>query len=213
LRAPLSEAVGEGAHDYAASFLRGEGHDPTTEPGRVLVARIARFLSGSYARTLLDPGVEVRREVPFLVPLPCGASLRGTIDLLVVRRRDRDKPRVEIVDYKLRDGGRGDLVRYDLQLRAYAAAVALSIPDADVVAGIAFLGGEATPLWLDGLTASTSVAHIDEVARRFLRARASNVWPRIAHRGCDALRCGFRDLCWPGRGGGTLAKGEKGAIE
>ncbi|GAC1550486.1 MAG: hypothetical protein NVS3B10_13430 [Polyangiales bacterium] len=209
-RAPIPEATGEGADAYARAFLRGEGFDPRTEPGRALAERIARFLASPYARSLGAPDVDVQREVPFLVDLPSGAALRGTIDLLVVRR-DRPRPRVEIVDYKLRAGSATDLGRYALQLRAYVAAVALSasLAGAEIVAGVAFLGrGDGQPLWLDDgadLSGSAAVARIDEVARGLLRARATGVWSGVDKKRCQAMGCGFRKLCWPPRRDGVAA--------
>ena len=213
-RAPLESAPRDSspararwAHDYATTFLRGEGYDPEAEPGRVLVDRIARFLGSDYARSL-GAGVEVRREHPFLVTLPSGIALRGTIDLLVVRpgATPTGAPRIEIVDYKLRAGKGGDVAKHALQLRAYAAAVSLAAPTgAEIVAGIAFLGaGDGAPLWLDegrDLAGPGSIAPIDEVARRLLAARAANAWPGVARPRCDALGCGFRPLCHPRKAG------------
>jgi ATP-dependent helicase/nuclease subunit A len=215
-RAPLDAAPRDDdraraawAKAYATTFLRGEGYDPDAEPGRVLVDRIGRFLASGYAGSL-GAGVDVRREHPFLVTLPSGIALRGTIDLLVVRPGASGRSRIEIVDYKLRAGKGGDVAKHALQLRAYAAAVSLSATDAtelraemrpEVVAGIAFLGaGDGQPIWLDDgrdLAGEGSVALIDDVARRLLAARASNVWPAVARSRCDAIACGFRPLCHP----------------
>ena len=206
-RAPLGEATGEGARPYAEAFMRREGYDPDGEPGRALVDRIARFLGGRYARSLWGPGVDVRRELPFVVELPSGISLRGAIDLLVVRTLEGGRRRIEVVDYKLRAGGEKDLARYAFQLRAYAAAAALgSGADAscEIVAGVCFLGsGDGAPLWLDGgadLSKGRSIPRIDEVARELLAARARDVWPAIERSKCDAFGCGYRSICYPRKG-------------
>ncbi len=215
-RAPLETATGDGAVEYARAFLRTEGFDPDDEGGRGVVERIARFLGSSYGRTLAPhvsvattgASVEVLREHPFVIELPSGIRLRGTIDLVVVRKRE-GRMRVEIVDYKSGKGTARDVEHYALQLRAYAAActhgalghrVAPAREGPEVVAGIAFLGGSGDPLWLDDgrdLASGTTAAAIDEVARRLLDARLGGEWPGIAEPRCAALRCGFAPLCHP----------------
>src|SRR5262249_38891485 len=136
------------------------------------------------------------------------------IDLLVHRNGGA---RIEVVDYKSASvfasdksgqGGAREVDRYALQLRAYAAAVALGArPDAEVVAGVVFLGsGDGLPVWLEGganLTsggeASALVHRIDDVARALLSARASGAFPAVERSRCDAIRCGFVPLCHPSR--------------
>ncbi len=202
-RAPLDTATGEGALDYAIGFLRGEGYDPDAEPGRLLVARIACFLSGSYASDLaqMRGEVDVHRELPFVVPLPCGALLRGTIDFVAVRLLPSGETRVEIIDYKLGAGTEKDVAKHALQLRSYAAAASILFPSAStIVAGIAFLGsGDGTPRWLDGGAnlGTTSLDEIDRVARRLVEARIRDVYPPIPKARCVAVGCGYRPLCHP----------------
>jgi ATP-dependent helicase/nuclease subunit A len=199
-RAPLA-AAGEGAAEYAASFLRGEGYDPTDPVGARVAARIVRFLRSSYAQSLSDARVE--RERAFIVPLPSGVQLRGTIDLVVVRTLP-DRTRVEIVDYK--SGPEKDIARYALQLRAYAAACARGALGplsgrVEIVAGVAFLGGgSGEPHWLPGDPGSEqSIEEIDAIARRLLRARLHEEWPGIEAKHCVAIRCGFYPFCHPQR--------------
>ncbi|MBX7195876.1 MAG: UvrD-helicase domain-containing protein [Sandaracinaceae bacterium] len=207
-RVDYASAVGERAVSYAESFLRGQGYDPADEASAKVVARIVRFLRSSFAGSLADPSVRVERERPFVVELPSGIALRGTIDLVVVRRLE-GRTRVEVVDYKSGKGGPSAVSHYELQLRAYAAACTRGaigpLPEGpvEVVAGIAFLGGgSGEPIWLSdpaGLASPSNVQHIDRVARRLLDARASGQWPGIEKPGCIAVRCGFFPLCHPER--------------
>jgi ATP-dependent helicase/nuclease subunit A len=199
-RAPAS-AIGEGAVAYAEEFLRGEGWDP--KAGEV-TERIVRFLRSQFARSLLESGVKITRERPFVVELPSGVALRGTIDLVVVRPRPGGA-RVEIVDYKSGQISQ-DLSRYAFQLRAYAAACASGaladlLPEGriEIVAGISFLGsGSGEPMWLDeGADLAGEVASIDDLAGRLLDARLRGEWPGVAPPRCRALRCGFFPLCHP----------------
>lgn len=207
-RAPLS-AMGEGAAAYAETFLRGEGYDPNDPVGARVATRIVRFLRSSYARSLQDahdarPDARIERERAFIVPLPSGVLLRGTIDLVVVRSLS-DRTRIEIVDYK--SGPEKDIGRYELQLRAYAAAcargalgpIAPVTRPVEIVAGVAFLGGgSGEPRWLAGDAGSeASIATIDAIADRLLRARLHEQWPGIEPPGCVAIRCGFFPFCHP----------------
>jgi len=209
-RAPMREVAGERAASYAERFLRGEGYDPTEGVGAKVAARIVRFLSGDYARSLVAEDVEVLREHPFLVRLPSGVSLRGTIDLLVTRRGGE---RVEVVDYKSGEGGPREVSRYALQLRAYAAAVATTAPaGAEIVAGVVFLGrGDGRPIWLDGGEdlGTGAIDRIDQVARGLLAARASGSFPPVERRRCEAIRCGFLPLCHPSTTPGSPAREER----
>ncbi|MGZ5966343.1 MAG: UvrD-helicase domain-containing protein [Polyangiales bacterium] len=199
-RAPAS-AFGEGAQLYAETFLRNEGWDPK---GGEVADRIVRFLRSSFAVSLLDSGVRIARERPFVVALPSGVALRGTIDLVVVRPRPGGA-RVEIVDYKSGQISR-DLSRHGFQLRAYAAACASGaladlLPEGrtEIVAGISFLGsGNGEPIWLDeGADLAGEVARIDELAGHLLDARLRGEWPGVAPARCRTLRCGFLPLCHP----------------
>ncbi len=199
--APLATAAGEGAAAYADAFLRAEGYDPATEVGARVAARIVRFLRSSYAASL--SGARVEREKPFVVTLPSGVGLRGTIDLVVVRSLP-DRTRIEIVDYKSGAGSEGSVERYELQLRAYAAACARGAVGefegpVEIVAGIVFLGGgSGEPQWLrDDVAKQSSIDRIDQVARRLLDARARGEWPGIEPPGCMKIRCGFYPFCHP----------------
>lgn len=210
-RAPLASATGEGAAAYADAFLRGEGYDPADPVGARVASRIVRFLGSAYAQSLApsrlpSPAssleeVRVERERAFVVRLPSGVQLRGTIDLVVIRTLG-DRTRVEVVDYK--SGAAKDIARYELQLRAYAAAIARGAlgplpPRTEIVAGVAFLGGgSGDPRWLsDDPGSEQSVARIDEVARRLLHARLHEQWPGIEPPACIAIRCGFFPFCHP----------------
>jgi len=204
-RAPIATATGEGAAAYADAFLRAEGYDPATEVGGRVAARIVRFLRSSYAASLTHPHARVRieRERPFVVSLPSGVGLRGTMDLVVVRTLP-DRTRIEVVDYKSGAGGANDVERYELQLRAYAAACARGAVGEingpiEIVAGIAFLGSASgEPHWLRGdVGHPSSIARIDAVARRLLEARARGEWPGIEPPGCVTIRCGFYPFCHP----------------
>jgi len=200
-RAPLGVATGSGATAYVDAFLRAEGYDPATEVGARVAERIVRFLGSPYAASLASARVE--RERPFVVTLPSGVGLRGTMDLVVVRALP-DRTRVEVVDYKSGSGGANDVQRYELQLRAYAAACARGalgeLPGPlEIVAGIVFLGsGDGEPHWLrDDVGHASSIARIDGVARRLLEARARGEWPGIEPAGCMKIRCGFYPFCHP----------------
>lgn len=205
-RAPLT-AVGVAALPWAEQFLRDEGWDPASAEGAKVARRIARFLGSTYAQTLRDEQVRIARERAFVVELPSGVALRGTIDLVVVRPRPGGA-RIEIVDHKSGEGSRADLRRYAFQLRAYAAACAhgaLSdlVPGGvvEIVAGLVFLGGgDGEPIWLDDgshLGTAEAVARIDDVARALLDARVRGEWPGVPAARCRELRCGFFPLCHP----------------
>lgn len=209
-RAPLESATGRAAREYAERFLRGEGYDPETEAGRAIARRIVRFLGSAYAESLASSGVVVLRERPFVVDLPSGIALRGTIDLAVVRPRKGGGTRIEVVDYKSGAGDAKAVSRYALQLRAYAVACGLGAVvgrpggPVEIVAGIAFLGGgDGAPIWLgdrpggDDLGGPETLAEIDAIAGRLLDARLAGAWPAAPRATCDAIRCGFLPLCHP----------------
>jgi ATP-dependent helicase/nuclease subunit A len=202
-RAPLTPMSATDARAWVTELLRGEGYQADDETGRRLVARVARFLASPYARSLAESGVRCAREVPFVVPMPSGARLRGTIDLVVRRdpRPEAARPRLEVIDYKLGRGGVEAIEHYRPQLEAYAVAVAAGASaDADaidVTVGLVFLGSDdPAPIWLplrESVQALT--ARIDGAAGALLEARAKAEFPGVSRDRCDAIGCGFVALC------------------
>ena len=194
-----------------AARLALEGLSPEGEETARIAAGVARFLEGSYARTLRDDGAVVRREEAFVLPVPPAApapgaapvalALRGAMDLCV----EREDGAVDVIDYKL-SRPRADLSPYDFQLRAYALAARRAVGRAGgpVRAGVLFLGAAAEPTFLAGAATGAAIGDAEHqrfegelvaLGARFAEARASGHYEGEPEESCRRQRCGFLPVC------------------
>jgi ATP-dependent helicase/nuclease subunit A len=174
-----------------------EGVPPDDERHARLVARVVGFFRSQYARRIIASGAEVRREQPFVLRLVDGQDrslvLRGSIDLLVLWP---DKS-VDVVDYKR--ARVANPVQYALQLDAYALAALEIVPAAaSVRAGLVFLGADTPePVWRHLMDVHETRARIAAIGNRLVAARWTDRFERVLPSRCDAIRCGYVDLCHP----------------
>ena len=196
-RVPTS-AFADGDADAAASrALAAEGVAVDHAQHAAIVARVTRFLRGSYAQTLAAAGAELRREVAFVLAVDDreGRSvvLRGSMDLVVVWPDGT----VDVVDYKsARGGGEG---AYGFQLDVYALAARMLFPTAPRLrAGLVYLGGASAagePAWRALPEEHDVRVRLAEMGDRLVRARWSGAFPRVALERCEAIYCGFIGRC------------------
>ena len=210
---PATAFAGEDAEAAAGRVLAAQGIDVSHAQHAAIVARVARFLRGSYAQTLAAAGAERRREVAFVLPVDDreGRSivLRGSMDLVVVW----PDATVDIVDYKsARGGGEG---AYGFQLDVYALAARALFPGAPRLrAGLVYLGGASAagePAWRALPEESDVRARIAEMGDRLVRARWTGAFPRVALERCEAIHCGFIGRCHASTRAGASANEEGSA--
>jgi len=196
--------AGTSARDVTRRLV-DEGLSATSAETLRIADGIARFLSGSYARSI-RPDAILKREEPFVLevelpdapPGPRCLALRGAMDLLV----EHGDGRVDVIDYK-RSRPRADLSPYEFQLRAYALAAHRRSRDSSVRAGVLFLGA-ADPTPLSGAAgdgAFSAAEHerfedeLRRLAHRFAEARWNESYDGVAVESCKALHCGFIVAC------------------
>ena len=161
------------------------------------MARVTRFLRGTYARAIAAAGAELRREVAFVLAVDDvqGRSvvLSGSMDLVAVWPDGT----VDVVDYKsARSGAAG---AYGLQLDVYATAARSLFPAASRLrAGLVYLGGAraaAEPEWRalpDEAEVRTRLAAMGD---GLVQARWNGSFPRVRLERCEAIYCGFIGRC------------------
>jgi ATP-dependent exoDNAse (exonuclease V) beta subunit len=186
-------------------LLVAEGYDPGQPEVAEVRGHVRAFLATPFARGLTAPGVEVWRELPFVLALPPDPTaapgtggvlrVRGQIDLLV-----REGELLTVVDYKHARAGQEE--EYRLQLGAYALAARLLRPAERVRVGLAFLReADPSPRWLEMAGAGGDAT--DELARALaslgtaLRRQPAGLWPGKDAATCHALRCGYLYHCHP----------------
>ena len=211
-RVPTSAFASTDAEASASRALAAEGIPLEHPQHALIVARVSRFLRGSYAQAIADSGAELRREVAFVLAVDDdqGRSvvLRGSMDLVVVWP-DRT---VDVVDYKsARSGVDG---AYTFQLEVYALAARAMFPDAPRLrVGLVYLGGvsaSAEPSWRTLPDEAEVRARLAAMGERLVQARWAGVFPRVALDRCEAIYCGFIGRCHAPTAearGGSIAKG------
>ena len=196
-RVPASAFAGDEADSAASRALVAEGVPVEHAQHAAIVARVSRFLRGSYAQTIADRGAELRREVAFVLAIDDAQGrsvvLRGSMDLVVVWPDGV----VDVVDYKsARNGAQG---AYGFQLDVYALAARAMFPDAGRVrAGLVYLGGASAagePSWRLLPDEAGVRARLSGMGDTLVRARWSGVFPRVALDRCEAIYCGFIGRC------------------
>ena len=200
-----ADHFGGGGPSLSRELSRGlarDGVSPDSPAHDEIVARVSRFLTGTYAQRIRARGARILRELSFALSLPDASSrtlaLRGTIDLLVVWPAENGAPlEIDVIDYKRARGLSAE--PHAFQLGAYALAAREQFPDAAVVrAGIVFLGGEATePSWWTLEEPTAARARLAKLAGRLVDARWSEAFPRVTIDRCRAIRCGYVMLCHP----------------
>jgi ATP-dependent helicase/nuclease subunit A len=196
-RVPTSAFAGDDAASSASRALAAEGIPVEHERHAVIVARVTRFLGGSYAAAIAQSGASLRREVAFVLPIEDAEGravvLRGSMDLVVVWPDDT----VDVVDYKsARSGAEG---AYGFQLDVYALAARALFPRAPRLrAGLVYLGGASAasePTWRDLPDEREVRARLAPMGDRLVRARWSGAFPRVVLARCEAIHCGFIGRC------------------
>lgn len=173
---------------------------PEDHPQHAAIAgRAMRFLETAYARSIAERGATITREVAFVLPIEDEAgravSLRGSMDLVVLWPDGA----VDVVDYK--SARSGDTDSYAFQLDVYALAARARFPEATRLrAGLAFLGaGTGEPVWRDLPSEHEVRARITRLGAELIRARWTDVFPRVEIERCESIHCGFIGRCHPRR--------------
>ncbi len=214
-RVPSGAFAGEEAEAAASRSLAAEGVPVEHAQHATIVARVTRFLHGTYARAIAAAGAEIRREVAFVLAVDDAEGrsvvLRGSMDLVVVWPDGT----VDVVDYKsARSGAAG---AYGFQLDVYALATRSLFPDAPRLrAGLVYLGGAsaaAEPKWRALPDDAEVRARLAAMGHRLVEARWSGSFPRVALDRCEAIYCGFIGRCHASARGGPVVAAASGAVE
>jgi ATP-dependent helicase/nuclease subunit A len=196
-RVPTTAFAVADADAAASRALVAEGIPAEHAQHAAIVARVARFLRGTYAQMIADCGAELRREVDFVLPVDDAQGrsvvLRGSMDLVVVWPDGA----VDVVDYKSARGGAEGA--YAFQLDVYALAARAMFPGAPRLrAGLVYLGGTSAggePSWRTLPDELELRARLGAMGDRLVRARWGGVFPRVALERCEAIHCGFIGRC------------------
>jgi ATP-dependent helicase/nuclease subunit A len=196
-RVPTTAFAGGEAEAAASRALAAEGIPPEHAQHASIVARVARFLHGSYAQLIAERGAELRREVAFVLAVEDAEGrsvvLRGSMDLVVVWPDGN----VDVVDYKSARGGSEGA--YAFQLDVYALAARAMFPSAARLrAGLVYLGGASSsgePSWRSLPIESDVRTRIAAMGERLVRARWGGTFARVALERCEAIHCGFIGRC------------------
>lgn len=196
-RIPTTAFAGVDAGAAASRALAAEGIPVEHAQHAAIVARVERFLRGSYAQALAERGAELRREVDFVLDVEDTAGrsvvLRGSMDLVVVWPDGA----VDVVDYKSARGGGEDA--YAFQLDVYALAARAIFPAAPRLrAGLVYLGGTSSagePAWRSLPDEAGVRSRLAGLGDGLVRARWGGVFPRVALERCEAIYCGFIGRC------------------
>jgi ATP-dependent exoDNAse (exonuclease V) beta subunit len=193
----LEWSAANGWHQPSAELAEAHADVAGIEPGagaaEELLAPVRAWLgSGLLRQRVLAPGATARAEVPLLLGV-AGATLRGSIDLLV----ERDGAPPLVVDYKTdRLGGSAPAeraARYGTQRAIYALAVSEALGVAEVEVAYVFLERPEEPL-VERLDAEAMEHGREELAATIARIAAGE-FPVAATerrswdlcRGCPAL--------------------------
>jgi ATP-dependent helicase/nuclease subunit A len=173
---------------------------------------IARFLDGTYARSIRDQGLRMLREEPFVLtiglsPAPDGTArvlgLRGAVDFVVFRPDGT----VDVIDYKL-SRPRTDLAVYAFQLHAYALSMFRREQNVRIRAGVVFLASPKAaeePIFLASEGPDGTITHVEherfsrelaELGERFAESRWADRFDPVPLDRCRKLRCGFVGACY-----------------
>lgn len=186
-------------------LLSDQGLSPADDEGGELKEGILAFLSSDLGITLSRiKNEDLFREIPFILQLQGDAPprmivLQGVIDLLF-----RDGEGVwTVVDYKYSAGRAIDRERYQIQLMAYALAVARRMGVAKVRALIEVMGeSKVAPRELTFKESELKdfekqiTTHVYEIASRQLKG-TPKVWVRNEEEKCVHPDCIYRGRCNP----------------
>jgi ATP-dependent helicase/nuclease subunit A len=185
-----------------ARRLAAEGLSPEREIPAV--AELVAELLGSPFALDLRAADQLRRAAPYVLSLETEARgvrtvlLAGSVDLFVQRGEI-----VELIDLVLA-APRADITAHARRLRTAALALHRRGEGVAVRAGVLFLGGAPTPIWLPGSGPDDTLrdeehtrfeAELCALAQRFSEARYHDRFEAIAAPACRALGCGFIDAC------------------
>jgi hypothetical protein len=196
-RIPTNAFAGAEAEAAASRALAAEGIPTEHAQHAAIVARVARFLRGSYARRITELRADLRREVDFVLAVEDdqGRSvvLRGSMDLVVVWPDGA----VDVVDYKSARGGTEGA--YAFQLDVYALAARAMFPGAPRLrAGLVYLGGTSScgdPSWRVLPDESDVRVRLAAMGERLVEARWDGRFARVPLERCESIHCGFIGRC------------------
>jgi ATP-dependent helicase/nuclease subunit A len=211
-RVPTTAFAAAEAEAAASRALVAEGIPVEHAQHSAIVARVARFLGGSYARAIADRGAELQREVDFVLAVDDAEGrsvvLRGSMDLVVVWPDGA----VDVVDYKSARGGAEGA--YGFQLDVYALAARASFPGAPRLrAGLVYLGGTSAagePIWRSLPDEADLRARLASMGDRLVRSRWSGAFPRVSLDRCEAIHCGFIGRCHASTAPGNATEATNG---
>jgi ATP-dependent helicase/nuclease subunit A len=132
------------------------------------------------------------REVSFFNHIGQALFVRGQIDALV-----EDGDRVIVRDYKYARAA-DQISLYQVQMEAYALAVADAYPQSTVDAEIVFLRDDCVTVPVTLPTLPQMRARILSLGREIVAAQTSGEYSRKPPNSsvCHKLRCGFVERCW-----------------
>ncbi len=200
---PLAAFAGDDVTSVASAALVSEGVAADHPQHAVIVGRVTRFLQSDYARSIVEGGARVRREVAFVLDVEDerGRSvvLRGSMDLVVVWPDGA----VDVVDYKSgrrspnADPSAGAAGAHAFQLDVYALAARSLHPSAPRLrVGLVFLGGDAsTPVWRPAPNEAAFRRSLSTLGERLVDARWTEHFPRVDIARCESIYCGFIGRC------------------
>jgi hypothetical protein len=153
-------------------------------------------IAADLVRSIKNLGMSQRgeREVPFFYHIGDALFIRGQIDVLLEQR-----DRLVVRDYKYAHAS-DQVSRYQVQMEAYALAVANKYPQSRVEAEIMFLKDEGLAVPVPLPSAPEMRERTLALAREFLVAHATKDFPKSPPNiiCCQKLQCGFVDRCWGG---------------
>jgi ATP-dependent helicase/nuclease subunit A len=159
-----------------------------------LGSRERSTIAADLVRCMRNPDLNepAAREVPFFHHIGDGLFVRGQIDALLERGG-----RLIVRDYKYAHAS-DELERYQVQMQAYALAIADAYPQARIEAEIVFLKDKVSivpvplPLFPD------MRARLLMLGREIVAAHISGDFPKMPSNPtiCRTLHCGFLESCW-----------------
>ena len=180
-----SDATGERKIGELVDFF-GIPAGLDTKERAVIIADLARYLAKFVT------SAATAREVPFFYNIGESLFVRGQIDALI-----EQGDRVIIRDYKYARAA-DQVSLYQVQMEAYALAVADAYPRSSVEAEIVFLKDDsvAVPVMLRPLPDMR--ARLLTLGREMVDAQTSGDYPKKPPSAsvCRKLRCGFVERCW-----------------
>lgn len=185
------DAEGGEAELQRLSHSIGNSVGLATDQCEQIATDLVRFATSSPRNEVV-----IGREVPFMLNPAPGLFVRGQIDAIVHAEDKGAENRIVVRDYKYSTVAEASL--YQVQMEAYALAVATAYPDFEVAAEIiALRGGTAiSPVALPDVEAMRDrIATLGDDLYASNKALNYPIRPPTSI-ACRSLRCEFVDRCW-----------------